>query len=185
MAAPTFDPKHAIVFDLARGATHDASKGRLLLVPASALNDVVKGSEERARRLGNAIGKACGTRVAARLGGGDSVRKATIEAVVTELAGELSVGGVGLVTLERWGKALVVAVENCGVEDDFLLAGIVEGSLSSAVGKQVHSAVLSRQGGVARVLVSSEVTCKKVQGFLASGTPWGDILAKLSAGGAP
>ncbi len=183
MASPSFDPKHAVVFDLARGATHDASKARLLLVPANALSELVRGNEAQARRLGQSIGKACGTRVANRLGGGDSVRRASIEAVVTELAGELSVAGVGLVSLERWGKALVVAVENTAVEDDVLLAGIVDGAMSAAVGKQVAGATLVRQGGTARVLIASDATCKRVRELLASGTAWGDILGRLSTGG--
>ena len=183
MTSPTFDPKHAVVFDLARGATHDASKSRLLLVPATAVNELVHGNEAAARALGLAIGKACGTRVATRLGGGDSVRKATIEAVVTELAGELSIAGVGLVSLERWGKALVVAVENTSVEDDTLLASIVDGAMSSAVGRQVFGVTLSRHEGTARILIASEATCKRVQDLLAHGTTWGEILGRLSAGG--
>jgi hypothetical protein len=183
MASPTFDPKHAVVFDLARGATHDASKGRLLLVPAAAVNDLVRGNEASAKRLGQSIGKTCGARVATRLGGGDSVRRASIEAVVTELAGELSIAGVGLVSLERWGKALVVAVENTSVDDDALLAGIVDGAMSAAVGKTVSGVVLSRQGGAARILIASEATCKRVRELLVGGTAWGEILGRLSAGG--
>jgi hypothetical protein len=185
MTTPTFDPKHAVVFDLARGATQDASKGRLLLVPASAINEITRGFETVAKKLGTQIGKACGTRVAGRLGGGDNVRRATIEAVVTEIAGELSVAGVGLVSVERWGKALVVAIENTPLEDDNLLAAIVESSMSAAVSKQVFGVTLSRQGGTVRVLIASDVTCKKVRELLASGTAWGEVLARLSAGGAP
>jgi hypothetical protein len=184
MSAPTFDPKHAVVFDLARGATQDASRGRLVLVPASAINEVTRGFETVAKRLGTSIGKACGNRVAARLGGGDNVRRATIEAVVTELAGELSVAGIGLVSVERWGKALVVAVDNTSIDDDTLLASIVESSMSAAVGKQVFGITLTRQGGTARVLIASDVTCKKVKELLAGGTQWGEILGRLSAGGA-
>ena len=184
MATPTFDPKHAVVFDLARGATEDASKARLLLVPANVLSELVHGAEAQAKRLGQSIGKACGTRVAARLGGGDSVRRASIEAVVTELAGELSVAGVGLVSLERWGKALVVAVENTSVDDDVLLASIVDGAMSAAVGRAVSGVTLVRQHGTARVLIGSESTCKRVRELLVGGTAWGDILARLSTGGA-
>jgi hypothetical protein len=184
MASPTFDPKHAIVFDLARGATQDASKGRLLLVPASAVNELVRGSPDKAKKLGLQIGKTCGTRVALRLGGGEAVHKATIEAVVTEIAGELSIGGVGVISLERWGKALVVGIDNSSVDDDAMLAGIIEGALSNAVGKQVSCVTLSRTNGTARVLVSSDATSKKVQAMLTSGTSWGEILARLSGGAA-
>ena len=70
MAAPSFDPRHAVRFDLPQGAVHAGADGdRVLLVPAGAMEDLVLSAPpEAVEALGRALGAAIGRRAAARMG---------------------------------------------------------------------------------------------------------------------
>src|SRR5689334_6399623 len=110
MAGPAFDPNGALRFDLTRGAASDARGARLVVMPAAALEAVERTHGPAIAALGAELGKACGTRVATRLGGDGGVRNAQLEVVVSHLAGELAIAGIGAVHLERWGRAMVIVV---------------------------------------------------------------------------
>src|SRR5438132_13670003 len=108
MAGTAFDPNGSVRFDLKSGAASDAKGQRLVLWPSASVESLDSSAQEK---LGNDLGRACGARAAARLGGGDAgVRGAGLEHVVTHLAGELAVAGIGAVHVERWGRAMVFVV---------------------------------------------------------------------------
>src|SRR5437016_11541558 len=98
MAGPSFDPNGSVRFDLKSGAASDAKGQRLVLVPSASVESL---DEDAQQKLGNDLGRACGTRAAGRLGGDNGVRGAALENVVTHLAGELAVAGIGAVHVER------------------------------------------------------------------------------------
>src|ERR1700712_1518021 len=105
-----FDPGGYFAFDLARGAVHTRHGERVLVLASDVLGPLVstavrQGDLTAVRMLGKRIGED-----AARSLGGD-VRAATPEAVTTHANGMLSLLGWGTLQVERWGHALVLALE--------------------------------------------------------------------------
>lgn len=177
MAASSFDATDAVQFDLSHGAVR-AGRDRepVLLLPCAALDDLALSAPAEAEVLGRALGAAIGKRAAARLG---DPRAASVEAFVTQLAGECALAGVGVLSVERWGLALVAVVEESRLAGP-LLAPLVGAALEAALGKPVSAGLLSRDAQTARVLVASERAVKQALDAIAGGAPWGDALAKLN-----
>jgi hypothetical protein len=180
MAAPSFDPRHAVRFDLPQGAVHAGADGdRVLLVPAGAMEDLVLSAPpEAVEALGRALGAAIGRRAAARMGDANA---APIEAFVTQLAGEAAISGVGALSLERWGRALLIVVEGSPLTGT-LLAPLVAAAIEAASGRSVACALLSRDERVARIFVGGERGVGRVREWIASGLAWGEALSKLQGG---
>jgi hypothetical protein len=183
VAASSFDPTHAVRFDLPRGSVRAGVEGdRVLLVPTAALDDIVLSAPpEAVEALGRAVGSAIGRRAAGRMGDPQS---ASVDAFVTQLAGEAAVAGVGVLSVERWGRALVVLVEDSPLVGT-LLSPLVGSAIEAATGRRVWCTLLSRDEHVARILVGGEHTVARVRELIASGHPWGEALVKLhtDAGG--
>src|SRR5215469_14307836 len=106
MAGTSFDPTHAVRFDLPHGSVRaGGEEERVLLVPTSALDELVLSAPpEAVEALGRALGAAIGRRAASRM----DAKSASVEAFVTQLAGEAAIAGIGALSVERWGRALVV-----------------------------------------------------------------------------
>jgi hypothetical protein len=182
MAVPSFDPTHAVRFDLPHGSIRAGGDGgeRVLLVPTSALDDLVLSAPpEAVEALGRALGAAIGRRAAARM----DPKTAPVDVFVTQLAGEVALTGIGTLSVERWGRALVVVVEDSPLGGT-LLAPIVAAAVSTASGRHLACALLSRDERAARVLVGSDAGVARVRAWIASGMPWGEALVKLHGGGA-
>ncbi len=176
-----FNATQGVRFDLARGAVR-AGQGddRLLLVPLAALVDLAAAAPPGAvEALGRALGTAIGRRAAARIG---DATGSSLEDFVTQLAGEAALAGVGVLSVERWGRALVVVLEESPLPAS-LVSPLVGASLEAASGRKVASALLSHDARSARVLVSSDRAVGRVREWMASGVPWGDAIAKLHGGG--
>lgn len=180
MVAPSFDPTHAVRFDLPQGSVRAGGQGDpVLLIPCAALDDLVLSAPtEAVEVLGRALGSAIGRRAAARL---EDPKSASMEAFITQLAGEGAVTGVGVLSIERWGRALVIVIEKSPLIGT-LLAPLVASAIEASFGRKVWSALLSRDEHVARVLVASERAIEQVREALASGTAWGEALAMLQGG---
>jgi hypothetical protein len=177
--AQSFDSTNAVRFELRRGAVF-ASKGdeRLLLVPAGALAELVRSAQpEAAAALGRALGTAIGRRAIARI---EQPTTASVEQFVTQLAGECALGGVGSLTIERWGRAMVLLLEGSPL-DERLLSPLLSAALEAATGRPSPTLLLGRDGEVVRVLVASEAAVERARDWLAGGTAWGDVLTKLHA----
>ena len=144
-----FDPTHAVRFDLPRGSVVAGGDERHVLLPCAALDDLVlTAGTEAATSVGRALGTSIGEQVAARFGGTAALRATPIEEVVRELAGELATRGLGVASVERWGRALVVAIDRPAVADLTFLASIVEGMLEGASDTPARCTSLGRDGGV-------------------------------------
>src|ERR1700690_235006 len=111
MVSSSFDPTHAVRFDLPRGSVRTrGDDDRVLLVPTAALDDFVRSaSPEAVERLGRSLGAAIGRRAAARMG---DPQGASLDSFVAQLAGEAAIAGVGALSIERWGRALVIVIED-------------------------------------------------------------------------
>ena len=180
MVAPSFDPTHAVRFDLPHGSVRAGGDGDpVLLIPCAALDDLVLSAPtEAVEVLGRALGAAIGRRAAARL---EDPKAASIEGFITQLAGEGALAGVGVFGIERWGRALVIVIERSPLVGT-LLAPLVASAIEAASGRKVWTALLSRDEHAARVLVASERAIERVREALASGKAWGEALAMLHAG---
>jgi hypothetical protein len=176
----SFDPRARVRFDLLKGSVSTAGE-RVVLLPVAALEEVVKaGGETAGTAVGLMFGTSCGRRVAARLGGVAQVNAAALEAIIYELNGEISLSGLGSLSLERWGKAMVLVVEGAAASSDRLISATIEGALLTATGRDVGCVALSRdEAERVRVLVTSRSNADRVREWLAGGIPWGDALARL------
>jgi hypothetical protein len=176
----SFDPKKAVTFDLPNGQvrlTEASDNERAVIVPAAALATVVAAAGETAsRELGRSLGRTLGGRVAGRIG---NVREAKLDDVLGELATELAIVGLGTMAIERWGRALVVAIDRAPIENDPFLAAVVEGMLAAASGRELRTVPLSREGTRLRVLVGNVASIERVVSWLAEGTAWGEALTRL------
>lgn len=150
-----------------------------MLVPASALEALERTTPGALAQLGAEVGRACGGRVAGRLGGDAGVRAATLELVVTHLAGELAIAGVGAIHLERWGRAMVIVVANPAVSSDGFVCAALGGALQAAAGREVAIAPLGREGTTGRYFVGTPQTATKAKSLVAQGKSWGDVLGIL------
>jgi hypothetical protein len=177
---PSFDSTHAVRFDLALGSVRAGNhEERLLLVPSSALDDLIlSASAEAVDGFARAIGAAIGRRVAARVGSGSD---SSVEAFVVQLAGECAIAGVGTVALERWGRAMVVVLEHSPLPTAFLCP-VVAAAIEAAAGRSVSCMLLTRDNAAARVLVTSEGAAARAREWIASGLPWGEALTRLQGG---
>jgi hypothetical protein len=182
MTATSFDSARAVRFDLPRGAVQAGSDDeRVILIPSSALDDLVLSvPPEAVDALGRSLGTSIGKRAVARV---PDARSASVEEFVTQLAGEAAVAGIGVITVERWGRALVVVIEASPLASAWL-APVVASALSVAFGRNVATVLLSRDTHDARVLVASQRGVDRVRDWIASGTPWGEALARLHTDGA-
>ena len=177
-----FDPSKAVTFDLARGLVQHEGAPPGLIVPTEALAALARAAGPEAfQRFGAAIGAACGRRVASRLAAANGVRAAGVGAVVEHLGGELAVTGLGSLSVERWGRALVLVVDQSplGAEGDALLESVLEAALEAAAGERPRVIVLARDGVRARFLVTGHAGADKVRAWLNDGVSWGDALVRL------
>lgn len=177
-----FDPSQAVKFDMGRGRIQLDGPVSRVLVPADALVGLAKAAgEEALRDFGRQLGTEAGRRAAGRFGDA-----ATPEAVVEHLGGDLALSGLGSLSIERWGRALVLVVGGSpfGADGDPLLCAVFEGALQRGLGRTVEVVLLARDGDSARLLVVNPAAAAKVRAWLADGTAWGDVLAKLHERGA-
>jgi len=180
MPHPPFDASRAVTFDLAKGQVRLDGAPHQVLVPSEALAKLfASASKETRREFAKAFGEPLAKRLSSRLG---DPTKAKLEAVVEHLGGEVALLGLGSLSLERWGRALVFVVDGSpfGKDGDELLAAILEAALAEATGRNPRCVVLERAEARLRLLVVSEASAEKVRTWLGEGTSFGDVLARLN-----
>lgn len=188
MPSRSFDPAKAVTFDLPRGQIRDGGSGTRLLVPAPALLALcASATPEAIAAFARDIGDAIGSTVARRFEAlGMAVGSASVDEVTEHLGGELAVAGFGMLTVERWGRALVLVVDHgpAHADADRILSPLLAAAVTRATGKEAESVRLGREGQRARFLVTSRAASKKVGEWLRAGVSWGDALVRLHAGSA-
>jgi hypothetical protein len=166
-------------FDLANGSVRAGEGERLVLMPTSALEQLGKSAGvEVACGLSRTLGAAAGMAVLAHFGSSEAVRAAALEAVVEALGAELALSGWGAVSLERWGRAMVMRVEHAPVEEGQYVAALLEGALREATGRTVRCLSLGKDAA-GRYLVASERAYGRARDWLADGVAWGEVLSRL------
>jgi hypothetical protein len=174
MDTSTFDPTRSVVFDLNRGQVKLEGGGAVVVVPTEALAQL---DGAALRQFGALLGRQAGSRIRGRLSGAG----VTLEAMVDQLGGEMALGGLGSLTIERWGQALVVVVENCliGAHAHELMSAYVEAALHDAVGREVTALFLQQTPQSFRLLLCGKAASARVKGWIAGGGSWGDALVAL------
>ena len=180
-----FDPTRAVTFDLSSGQVHLQDSQRTVIVPASALAELSSAAgDEAAARFGRAIGQAMGTRVASRLGGPDGsraqVQASTVEGFAEHLGGEFALAGMGTLSLERWGHALVLVLDR-GSMPNTLVCAVIESALEAATGREVRCIPIMEENLRTRFAVTSASAAARAKAWLAEGVSWGEVLVKLHA----
>src|SRR6185369_7870144 len=86
-------------------------------------------------------------------------------------------------SLERWGRALVLVVDQSplAAAGDGLLEAVLAAAFEAASGKAVHVVFLARDGVRARFLMTGSAGVEKVRSWLAEGLSWGEALVRLHA----
>jgi hypothetical protein len=175
------------------GGAHDE---QVVLVPISALAGLEKlAGLEVTKQFARSIGVSFGRRVAAKLGSADGVAKASLEGFVSALAGEMAVSGWGVLHLERWGRAMVLVVENAPTLPAGAFAALLEGAVEAAAAREVHAVALAgtigerTEASAARVLITSDKSAQHARRWLVEGASEAEVLRRLhdetkDAGGA-
>lgn len=191
MADPAFDPSEAVTFDLAYGHVHLDGAPNRVLVPGDALIELCDtAGDEATAALGYAIGSAMGRRVAVRLGRAAADRQAAVAGasfslVIEHLAGEVALAGLGSLSAERWGKAVVLILDQSplGERGDPLVGEILQAAMQTLSNQGGRVVRLERSGVRARFLLVAAAAVEGVRMRLREGQSWGAVLAKLHHAG--
>lgn len=178
MKAP-FDPTHSLKFDLGRGRVSvDNSSVRLVLPVDALIKLCASAGDDAVHDFGLSIGTEIGRRVASRL---PAIQLASIEDVVEHLGGEMALMGLGSLSVERWGRALVFVVtgDPFGTTGEVLMASLLQGAIQRALSRDVLPLLLNRDGERVRFLATNRESASKIQAWMANGAKWSEALAQL------
>lgn len=176
-------------FDLAEGLVRLGGEARVLL-PASVLLPIVGAATAEVRRaFGRALGESIGHVATIRMKEEDfaaplALVDASPEAALSELAAGWALAGLGGLGMERWGRALVMTIDNSplGREGEELLEVVLEGALEGATGRHVQVLRIERNRTKLRFFVGNANAVAKVRALLAQNTPWAEALSALHTG---
>ncbi len=192
----------APIFELDRGCVSFGADAQLL-VPAGAIVALCRAAGGiAARELGRSIGQAAGRRLGGRLG----AEHTTVFAEAADALGaELGWLGLGLLVMERWGRALVLRIDGGplvvedprgderassehsppggGSEAEALVVGLIEGALDAWTGRAAHATVIDRTPGRLRVLVGGARAAELARELVADGADHHDVLRRLHGAG--
>lgn len=178
MAEPTFDAKGTLRFDIGRGIVTHKSTARQVLVPATSLLRLLETAPTEARHaLGEAIGEEIGEAIKSSIGSAEAVRTASLEALATRLAGELSLRGFGVPSFETWGRALVIRIDNAPVADDDFLSALTARAIATASARAAFATRIAADP--LRILLASEGATQRARALLGEGLGFGEVLTRL------
>lgn len=189
------DLRGSVTFSLGRGRVDlavsqgeakghgEADSARAAIVPLNALVEIARSAGlEAARALGASVGVLTGERARAALGGVADVRAATMEQVVEVLAGSLALSGLGALSMERWGRAMIVRIEGApigGFEVESMLEGAIEAAITAASGRGVAATTVTSEGGRMRLFIGRHATAERFVDGRRRGVAWTQTLAEL------
>lgn len=182
MTTPRFDPSRSILVDLARGQLRDDEDAARVNLPAHLLSRLCEQAGEHATRdFSSALGTELGRRIKDRLG--NAVEKATTEEWVEHLGGQLALVGLGDLSMEQWGKALVLRVVGSPAGLTEVVSGVLCGTLSRALGRNISTVSFESEDGTA-FLILTQSAAEKVQKLADAGAGLGEAVDQLHRGAA-
>jgi hypothetical protein len=183
-----------VEFDLRRGRVQlRGAEGRLLL-PVDAVELLCQAAAaESQRAFGQSVGSSLGLSIASRAagddaatGGHEALRRASTSEGIELLGTELALLGLGSLSLERWGRAVVLVLDHCPLRGcDAALEELLSSALEAATGSEVVVVRLesSATGDRRRFAVCGEAGAAKLRDWLGQGVSWGDAIVRLHASG--
>ena len=181
MDEPRFDPGGFWEFHLSGGALRTREGRRVVVLPENVAGPLFRLALDHGDQvLLSEIGASLGAEAAAALGEG--LQERAPETVLGHARSVVALFGLGRLSLDRWGDALVATLEGAPALHGDALAALL-GGLFSALGSAVVSCVSI--GGGRFILVHPDVA-DAVRGWVAGGADLGGVIARLAhpAGGA-
>ncbi len=177
---PRFDPTRALVFDLARGQFRDAESTLRLNLPAHVLFSFCEGlGAEPTQGLARALGTELGRRTLAQMGKGPDT--ASVEEWTEHLGGQLALLGLGELSVEQWGKALVIAVQGAPPGSDALLGPLLGAALQRALSRDVDIVTFGDSQRLS-LLVASSAGAERARTMKKQGAGLGQVVEALHGG---
>lgn len=187
-----FDMTGALRFDLTRGRVSLGGVGARVVLPVEVLSLLCRSlSDAELSDFGHGLGNAVGKRVVERLG--SRLNRVETEEMVEHLGGELALMGLGSLSVEYWGRAMVVSIVDSPFvfgdgrkpdSGDELLASLIHGALLRITSRELSVVPLSRVDDTARFAVCGQRAREHVEAWLAEGCHYGEVLARLNESGA-
>jgi hypothetical protein len=179
MQRAPFDPSNAVTFDLLAGQV------RLDNTDASALVSIedlcalcAAAGDDAARKFGQSIGQRIGKRVATRLQKALADTPPSLEDFAEQIVGQFALAGLGSLSFERWGKALIIVMTPSVMPSLFTQTALEE-ALHQATGRPVSLASLAKQEQQERFLVTNDAGRSRVVAWQSEGLSWGEVLVRL------
>lgn len=178
-----------LAFDLAEGRVHLGGEARVVLPASLVLTIVGAATVEMRETMGRAFGRSIGRVATIRMKEGDFAAPRTLveadpEAALSELGAAWALAGLGGLGLERWGKALVMTVDQSpfGPEGDDFMALVLASALEEATERRVFVTPLERTRSRLRLFVGNERAVAKIRTEIARDKPWAEVLSRMQSG---
>lgn len=182
MSETHFEPALALKVDFDQGQVQLRGQGPCLVVPKGALLDLLQAAgSDATNNFGQQLGTELGRRMRDHLG--TAIESARVETIVEHLGGELALLGLGALTIERWGQALVMVIEGgpAGKTGAQLVSMVISAAIQRAWSRDVSVVELVRTDHSVRLLVVSRGAADTVRQWLSEELPWGTVLTRLHA----
>ena len=173
-----FNPEGYFAFDMARGQVQARGGDRVLVLSGDAVGPLVSTAVKHGDLTTvRALGRKIGEHAQASLGG--NATAASPEQVATHAGGVLALLGWGRLTLERWGKALVVTVKGAPTLDGphLGMAALLGGMLSAMSGRDIACVPVGEEG---QFLVVAPSVAEQVWGWAKETPEVGSLVARLA-----
>lgn len=175
MDEPRFDPGGFWEFHLSDGAVRTRAGRRVVVMPEHVAGPLVRLALDQGDQvLLSEIGAALGAEAAASLG--DGLVERSPESVLGHAAGVVALFGLGRLSLEQWGDAVVATLADAPALHGDGLAALLGGLFGALGGTDVGCVAA---GGGRFLLVHPDVV-DAVHGWVASGADVGAIAARLA-----
>ncbi len=179
---PRFDPTRAIIYDLARGQLKDEEGAARVNLPVQLLLRLCEqAGEEASRDFAQALGGEFGRRIRDRMG--EVAPKANVESWTEHLGGQFALVGLGDLSIETWGRALVVKITGAPKGTETLLGPTVSAALQRALGRDAVTIAFPDSDSTSFLVVSPE-TAGKASDLAAQGHSLGQVVEALHQGAA-
>ncbi len=177
-----FDPSRALVFDLNQGTLRDDEGNARVNLPAAALLRLCEQAGPEAQKdFAQSLGSDLGRRIFERLEKGGT--HASLELWASHLGGHLALIGLGDLSIEQWGKALVLSVSDHPKTASELVGQLLRAALQRALGRD--TALVSFESGTkTSYLVVAPQTENKVKTMVQGGAGLGQVIEQLHRGAA-
>lgn len=176
MTQSTYDPSGAVTFDLARGRVGMEKAPDMILAPREALHKLCEAAgPEAAQTFGRVMGRLMGQRV---IDGTPDFAKASPEQFIDRAHVEFALVGLGVVTLERWGNALLFVVDDAPLPTS-VVAAILTGYMQAVTARKVACVPIMADKKRARFFATDPSLAGTLISWLKQGASWGEVLLRL------